>query len=173
MSSSATRSRLSTGTSSSRSSEGVCRKWGAKAASDAGKRFADGVRSWGPHADVPEPLKKMGENYKLVILSNADDSFLKESVPKLGADFHAVYTAEQAGYYKPRYAAFEYMLDQLDASPEDFVHVSSHTRYDLMPMHDMGFRNLVLLDRGCDPVTHGYDYVTVKSLDELNTMLGI
>ena len=65
------------------------------------------------------------------------------------------------------------MLDQLDAKPEDFVHVSSHTRYDLMPMHDMGFRNLVLLDRGCDPVTPGYDYVTVKSLDELNRMLGI
>ena len=137
--------------------EAVCRKGGVKAAPDAGRRFADGVRSWGPHADVPEPLKKMGEHYKLVILSNAEDSFLAESVPRLGADFHAVFTAEQAGYYKPRYAAFEYMLDQLDASPEDFVHVSSHTRYDLLPMHDMGFRNLVLLDRGYDPVTHGYD----------------
>ncbi|MGW0372629.1 haloacid dehalogenase type II, partial [Streptomyces coeruleorubidus] len=96
--------------------ERVCRKWGVKAAPDAGKRFADGVRSWGPHADVPEPLKKMSENYKLVIFSNADDAFLEESVPRLGADFHAVYTAEQAGFYKPRYAAFEYMLDQLDAS---------------------------------------------------------
>ena len=115
------------------------------------------MRSWGPHPDVAEPLKKMGEHYKLVILSNADDSFLEESVPRLGADFHAVYTAEQAGYYKPRYGAFEYMLDQLDAQPEDFVHVSSHTRYDPMPMHDMGFRNLVLLDRGYDPVPPGYD----------------
>ena len=151
----------------------VCRKWRIESDPTAGKRFADGVRSWGPHPDVVEPLKKMGEHYKLVILSNADESFLAESVPRLEADFHAVFTAEQAGYYKPRYAAFEYMLDQLDASPEDFVHVSSHTRYDLMPMHDMGFRNLVLLDRGCDPVTHGYDYVTVKSLDELNQMLGI
>jgi 2-haloacid dehalogenase len=151
----------------------VCRKWRIQSDPTAGKRLADGVRSWGPHPDVPEPLKKMGEHYKLVILSNADDSFLEESVPRLGADFHAVYTAEQAGYYKPRYAAFEYMLDQLDATPEDFVHVSSHTRYDLMPMHDMGFRNLVLLDRGCDPVTPGYDYVTVTSLDELNRMLGI
>ncbi|MEU0457121.1 haloacid dehalogenase type II, partial [Streptomyces sp. NPDC006129] len=63
--------------------ERVCRKWAIKAAPDAGKRLADGVRSWGPHADVPEPLKKMGENYKLVILSNADDSFLQESVPRL------------------------------------------------------------------------------------------
>ncbi|CAM5254841.1 hypothetical protein SVIOM74S_02677 [Streptomyces violarus] len=67
-------------------------------------------------------------------------------------------------------AAFEYMLDQLDASPEDFLHVASHTRYDHQSMHDMGFRNLILLDRGYDPVTHGYDYVTVKSLDDLNTM---
>ena len=82
----------------------VCRKWGIESDPTAGKRFADGVRSWGPHPDVPEPLKKMGEHYKLVILSNADESFLAESVPRLGADFHAVFTAEQAGYYKPRYA---------------------------------------------------------------------
>jgi 2-haloacid dehalogenase len=82
--------------------ERVCRKWGVKAAPDAGKRFVDGIRSWGPHPDVVEPLKKMGEHYKLVILSNADDSFRAESVPRLGADFHAVFTAEQAGYYKPR-----------------------------------------------------------------------
>jgi 2-haloacid dehalogenase len=53
------------------------------------------------------------------------------------------------------------------------VHVSSHTRYDPLPMHDMGFRNLVLLDRGYDPVPPGYDLTVVKSLDELNTMLGI
>ena len=151
----------------------VCRKWGIESDPTAGKRFADGVRSWGPHPDVPAPLKKMGEHYKLVILSNADESFLAESVPRLGADFHAVFTAEQAGYYKPRYAAFEYMLDQLDAEPDDFVHVSSHTRYDPLPMHDMGFRNLVLLDRGYDPVPPGYGLVTVKSLDELNTILGV
>ena len=136
-------------------STGSAASGGSRSDPNAGKRFADGVRSWGPHPDVPEPLKKMGEHYKLVILSNADDSFLEESVPRLGADFHAVFTAEQAGYYKPRYGAFEYMLEQLDAEPEDFVHVSSHTRYDPMPMHDMGFRNLVLLDRGYDPVPPG------------------
>jgi 2-haloacid dehalogenase len=134
----------------------VCRQWGIESDPSAGKRFADGVRSWRPHPDVPEPLKKMGEHYKLVILSNADESFLTE-----------------AGYYKPRYGAFEYMLDQLDAVPDDFVHASSHTRYDPLPRHDMGFRNLVLLDRGYDPVPPGYGLVMVKSLDELNTMLGL
>src|SRR3712207_702208 len=151
----------------------ICRRWWIQSDPTAGKRFADAVRSWGPHPDVVEPLKKMGERYKLVILSSANDSFLAESGPRREAKFHAVFAAEQAGCYKPRYAAFEYMLDQLDAKPEDFVHVASHTRYDHMPMHDMGFRNLVLLDRGYDPVTPGYDYLTVKSLDELYTMLGI
>ena len=133
----------------------VCRKWGIESDPGRGEAVRRRGQELGPAPDVPAPLKKMGEHYKLVILSNADDSFLAESVPRLGADFHAVFTAEQAGYYKPRYAAFEYMLDQLDAKPEDFVHVSSHTRYDPLPMHDMGFRNLVLLDRGYDPVTAG------------------
>ena len=93
------------------------------------------------------PLKHMGEHYKLVIFSDADDSFLKESVPRLGVEFHAVFTAEQAGYYKPRYAAFEYMFAQLDAAPDDFVHVSRTPATTCMPVHDLGFRDLVLLDR--------------------------
>ncbi len=151
----------------------VCRKWGIESDPTAGEQFGDAVLSWGPHPDVPAPLAKMAERYPLVILSNADDSFLEVSVPKLGAPFHAVFTAEQAGVYKPRYQAFEYMVEQLDATPDDFLHVSSHTRYDLMPAHDLGFRNLVMLDRDYDPPAHSYEYVDVASLDELNQMLGI
>ena len=151
----------------------VCKRWGIGPTEGAGAEFAEAVRSWGAHEDVPAPLKLMGDNYKLVILSNADDSFLDVSVPRLGADFHSVFTAEQAQAYKPRYQAFEYMLDQLNATPEDFLHVSSHTRYDMMPMHDLGFPNLVLLDRGYDPATSGYGYVRAESLDEINSMLGI
>jgi 2-haloacid dehalogenase len=151
----------------------VCKRFGIGPTEGAGAEFADAVRSFDAHDDVPAPLKLMGENYPLVALSNADDSFLEISMPRLGAEFHAVLTAEQAQAYKPRYQAFEYMLDTLDASPEDFLHISSHTRYDPMPMHDMGFRNLVLLDRGYDPVTEGYDYVAMQSLDEVNKHLGL
>ncbi|MCU1434001.1 MAG: hadL [Pseudarthrobacter sp.] len=151
----------------------VCRKWELARSDDAGARFAEAVLGWRPHADVPAALRTMGENYKLVVLSNADTSFLDVSVPKLGAAFHAVYSAEQAGAYKPRYQAFEYMLDQLDAVPEQFLHVSSHTRYDLMPAHDLGFTNTVLLDRGYDPPGPGYNYATVRSLEELNRILGL
>ena len=103
------------------------------------QQLAEAVRTWGAARRRAGPLKKLGDNFKLVILSNADDSFLDDQRSELGADFHAVYTAEQARLYKPRYQAFEYMLDQLDAKPEDFLHVSSHTRYDLMPCDDLGF----------------------------------
>lgn len=151
----------------------VCRKWNLELTEDAGARFAATALGWTAHEDVPGPLKVMGEKYKLVILSNADTHFLDVSVPRLGAPFHAVYSAEQAGYYKPRYQAFEYMLDQLDATPEQFLHVSSHTRYDLMPANDLGFTNTVLLDRGFDPHCAAYNYTTVQSLAELNRLLGL
>ena len=151
----------------------VCKKWNLERTEDAGAQLAEAVLSWGAHDDVPAPLKTMGENYKLVILSNADTSFLDVSVPRLGADFHAVYTAEQAGFYKPRYQAFEYMLEELKAKPEEVLHVSSHTRYDLMPAFDLGFTNTVMLDRGYDPHSPAYNYTTVNSLDELNKLLGL
>lgn len=151
----------------------TCRKWNLELTPDAGAQFGATVLGWGAHDDVPGPLKTMGENYKLVILSNADTRFLDVNVPRLGADFHAVYSAEQAGSYKPRYQAFEYMLDQLNATPEQFLHVASHTRYDLIPAHDLGFTNTVLLDRGFDPHCPAYNYTTVKSLAELNGHLGL
>lgn len=149
----------------------TCVKWGLEVNKDAGKRPAAAVLSWGPH-DVPAPLKKLGDNFPLVILSNADTSYLDALVPKLEADFPALYTAEQAGFYKPRYQAFEYMLDQLGATPDEVLHVSSHTRYDLMPADDLGFTNKVFLDRGYDPESPAYNYTTLKSLDELNSLLG-
>jgi 2-haloacid dehalogenase len=151
----------------------TCAKWGLEVNEDAGQQLAAAVLTWEPHDDVVAPLKKLGDNFPLVILSNADTKYLDVSVPKLGADFHAVYTAEQAGFYKPRYQAFEYMLDQLGAKPEEFLHVSSHTRYDLMPADDLGFTNKVYLERGYDPESPAYNYTTVTSLDELNSLLGL
>ena len=135
--------------------------------------IVDALPTWGPYPEVPAALRALASRYPLVILSNAADNQVMSNVEKLGAPFHAVYTAEQAGFYKPRYGAFEYMLEQLDASPDDFLHVSSHTRYDLMPAHDLGFRNTVLLERGYDPPAPVYGYAKADSLDEVNTFLGI
>lgn len=131
------------------------------------------VLSWGAHADVPEPLAKMAEHFPLVGLSNADDRHLNAFIPRLGAPFHAVITAEQTGAYKPRFQAFEHMLKVLDAKPEDFLHISSHHLYDHVPMELLGFNNKVYLDRGYDIDIPEYGAQRVTSLDEVNEALGI
>ncbi len=51
----------------------VCKRWGIGPTEGAGAAFAEAVRGWVAHEDVPAPLKLMGDNYKLVALSNADD----------------------------------------------------------------------------------------------------
>lgn len=151
----------------------TCKRFGIKADPSAGKELSDAVISFDAHEDIIAPLTKMGEHYKIIILSNADNRHLAAAVPKLRAKIHKVFTAEQAQAYKPRFQAFEYMLDQLDAKPEDFLHVASHTLYDMVPAEHLGFPNTVLLDRGFDPLVPIYGYTRVESLEEVNSMLGL
>lgn len=79
----------------------TCAKWGLEVNEDAGEQLAAAVRTWGPHDDVPAPLKLMADNYPL------------------------------------------------------------------------GFTQKVFLDRDYDPESPPYNYISVSSLDELNTMLGL
>lgn len=147
--------------------------WGIEHRDSDGKAIYESVPSWGPHPDVPEPLAALAERYPLVILSNAADEQIQSNVDKLGAPFHAVYTAEQAQAYKPRLQAFEYMLDQLGVGPGDILHVSSSLRYDLMPAHDLRVTNKVYVNRGYEPSTPYYGYHEVADIGGLAGLLGI
>ena len=166
-----------------RSFRRTCAMFGIEARDADVHAIQQAIFTWGPHADVPAPLATMAEHFPLVALSNADDRHLAVSIPRLGAPFHAVITAEQTGAYKPRFQAFDHMLQVLDARPEDFLHISSHQLYDHIPMHELGFTNKVFLDRefdrvGKENVSHDphlpqYSSVRMGSLDEVNRALGI
>jgi 2-haloacid dehalogenase len=147
--------------------------WGIEHRDSDAQAIYESVPSWGPHPDVPEPLAALAERYPLVILSNAADEQIQSNVDKLGAPFHAVYTAEQAQAYKPRLQAFEYMLDQLGCGPQDILHVSSSLRYDLMPAHDLRVTNKVYVNRGYEPSTPYYGYHEVTDIRGLAALLGI
>lgn len=151
----------------------TCARFGIEVKDEDVATIQRDVISWGPHPDVPEPLAKMAEHFPLVALSNADDRHLDAFISRLGAPFHAVYTAEQTKAYKPRLGAFDFMLEQLEAQPEDFLHISSHQLYDHVPMAELGFTNKVFLDRGYDPDLPQYGAVRMTSLDEVNRALGI
>jgi 2-haloacid dehalogenase len=109
----------------------------------------------------------------LVILSNAMNEQISSNAEKLGVPFHAVYTAQQAQAYKPRFQAFEYMLDQLNANPEDILHVSSSFRYDLMSAHDLGIKNKVWVNRGHEPPNPYYGYTEIKDISGLAGVVGL
>lgn len=156
-----------------RSFRRTCARFGLDVADEHVAAIQRDVLTWGPHADVPAPLATMAEHFPLVALSNADDRHLAAFIPRLGAPFHAVYTAEQTGAYKPRLRSFEHMLRELDAEPHEFLHISSHQLYDHVPMAELGFTNKVFLDRGYDPDLPAYGAVRMTSLDEVNRALGI
>jgi 2-haloacid dehalogenase len=142
-------------------------------------RGADGeaiyaaVPTWGPHSDVPAGLAKVAGSIPLVILSNASDSQIHSNVEKLGAPFHRVYTAEQAQAYKPRFQAFEYMLDQLGADPAEMMHVSSSFRYDLMSAFDLGFGARVFVTRGHEPANPSYITHQITDIGGLAGLVGL
>lgn len=128
----------------------ACNRWRVQYRPDDVDRIIEALGSWGPHPEVPAALRRLAERYPLVIFSNAVDGILAGNVEKLGADFHRVFTAEQARAYKPRLRAFEYMFDQLDTTPDRILHVSSHVWYDMLPARWLGVEDLVYVDRGYD-----------------------
>ena len=151
----------------------VCNRWRIQFWPSDVDTIIDAVRSWGPHPDVPEPLATLAAQYPLVILSNAVDWMLQTNLEQLGVDFHRVFTAEQAGAYKPRYRAFEYMLDQLDVERSEILHVSSHIWYDLVPAHELRIRHKVYVNRGYDPSTPHYEYAETSDMSGVPALLGL
>ena len=139
-----------------------------------GRPTYDAVPTWGPHADVAAGLARIAPHIPLVILSNASNDQIQHNVAKLGAPFHAVFTAEQAQAYKPRMQAFEYMLDQLGCAPRDVLHVSSSLRYDLMTAHDLGgLENKVFVNRGHDPSVPYYGFTEIQDIGRLPAVVGL
>ncbi|MFD2238011.1 haloacid dehalogenase type II [Aureimonas populi] len=153
--------------------ERTCRKNGVAFRAEDALDIYERVPTWGPHPDVPEGLAKVAREIPLVILSNAMDAQIVSNVEKLGAPFHAVYTAQQAGAYKPRLRAFEYMFDMLGCGPQDVLHCSSSFRYDLMSAHDLGIHNKVWVNRGHEPANPYYGYTEIRDISGLPAVVGL
>ena len=153
--------------------ERACRRNGVAFREVDASAIYESVPTWGPHPDVPSGLAKVAEKIPLVILSNAMNAQIMSNVEKLGAPFHAVYTAQQANAYKPRMKAFEYMFDMLGCGPEDVLHCSSSFRYDLMTAYDLGIKHKVWVERGHEPANPFYEYTAIKDISGLSGVVGL
>jgi len=151
----------------------TCERTGVPFIEAEAEKIYQAVPTWGPHPDVPEGLSRLAKKYKLVGLTNADNSQIASNIEKLGAPFHAVITAEDVGAYKPRMQGFEYMFKKLDVQPHEILHVSSSPRYDLMTAHDLGIIHKAFVQRGHEPEAPEYGYTPVKNIIELAEQLGL
>ena len=153
--------------------ERTCKKHGVAFRPEDAHYVYEQVPTWGPHPDVPAGLARVAEKIPLVILSNAMNDQIMSNVARLGAPFHAVYTAEQAHSYKPRMKGFEMMLDRLGCGPQDILHCSSSFRYDLMTAHDLGVTATAWVNRGHEPPNPYYGYAEIKDISGLPALLGL
>ena len=153
--------------------ERTTKRWKLPFSVEVAEAFYHAVPGWGPHPDVTEGLARIAGKIPLVILSNAMDEQIGSNVEKLGVTFHRVYTAEQAGAYKPRLRAFEYMLDSLGCAPDEVLHVSSSLRYDLMSARDIGIRHKVFVARGHEPGSPDYGYTEIGDIGGLAGVVGL
>jgi 2-haloalkanoic acid dehalogenase type II len=99
--------------------------------------FSESVGDWPPFADSREALAKLGDRFKLVILSNVDRLSFAISQKRLGVEFDAIYTAEDIGSYKPDPSNFEYLIEHVrqdfGVGRAEILHVAQSLYHDHVP----------------------------------------
>lgn len=102
--------------------------------------FAGSIGRWPVHPDVPAALAYLKQHFQLVVLTNADHAAFDVTNEALGVEFDAVYTAEDAGIYKPNTGIFSFLLNKLQEAGIDkrrVMHVAGSIRFDHVPAKRM------------------------------------
>ena len=114
----------------------LAEEWGVTVSQEECAAYGQSVRDWPAFADSAGALQYLKKHYKLVILSNVDNTSFAHSHKKLGVEFDAIYTAEDVGSYKPSDRNFEYMLDKLGTigiEPGNVLHTAESMFHDHVP----------------------------------------
>ena len=116
-------------------------EWGASATEVDADAFGASVADWPAFADSTAALGYLQDFYKLVILSNVDRRSFAASNAKLGVTFHAIYTAQEIGSYKPDHRNFEYLLARLGeigVAKSEILHTAQSLFHDHIPAKAFG-----------------------------------
>lgn len=151
-------------------------QFGWEAHPEHAEAFARSVSEWPPFADTVESLRYLSRHYKLVILSNVDNTSLAGTLRLLEVPFAFTVTAEDVGSYKPGLPHFEKTLQKLNALglPKDsLLHVAQSKHHDINPGRQLGLSTVWVNRRfgkrgsGATLATDATPDITVTSLEEL------
>jgi 2-haloacid dehalogenase len=98
----------------------------------------ESVGRWPPFADTVPALRRLGERFKLAILSNVDDDLFRGTARLLEVEFDDVITAQQVGAYKPAPAVFHAALERLGVPACRVLHVAQSLYHDHVPAKGLG-----------------------------------
>ncbi|WP_262272908.1 haloacid dehalogenase type II [Microvirga yunnanensis] len=147
------------------------REHGLTPGADEIERIASSPMRMGPHAEVPEVLRRLRERYKLAIFTNSDDDLIAPTVARIGVPFDYVITAEQAQAYKPSRQLFEYACRTIGVTPDQTVHVAMGMYWDMKACHELGLRGIWVNRRGEAGNPDSLPYSEVSDLDGAAALL--
>jgi 2-haloacid dehalogenase len=96
------------------------------------------VPAWMPFPDTVSALRELQKRHKLAVISNIDDNLFAETRKRLGVEFDAVITAEQARSYKPSLNNFQIALRMLSISADRLLHAAQSIYHDIVPAQSLG-----------------------------------
>ncbi len=115
-------------------------------------RFGGTVGDWPAFPDSAPALNRLGNRFRLIIVSNVDRASFAASSRRLGVTFDKIITAEDVGAYKPRPPHFESLfrsLPEMGLDRSDLLHVAQSLFHDHEPAERYGLPS-VWIDRGHD-----------------------
>ena len=110
--------------------------------------------------------------YRLALLSNADDDFLLPCLKRNSLDFELVVSSESARVYKPHEAIFNKLTAELRVEPEEIMYVGDSQFADVLGAKHAGLR-VAWLNREGRPLPEGVPQpdFDLRSLGELPSRL--
>ena len=106
--------------------------------------FAASPAQWPPFEDTPTALQRLGERFRLAIVSNIDNALFAETTKQLGVMFSSatpqrlLITAEDVGAYKPDHRMFAAARAALGDGAR-ILHVAQSLFHDIAPASALGW----------------------------------
>ena len=91
-----------------------------------------------PYVETREVIEALPPRYRLCVLSNADDAWLRASLGKADLRFELVVSSESARSYKPRAKIFHDTADLLGLQPAEVLYVGDSPVADVLGAHNAG-----------------------------------
>ncbi len=93
-----------------------------------------------PYDDAVEGLHRLGEQYRLVALSNGDTWLLEHLIDtRIPAPFDRTISVDRVGRFKPHPSVYRTALQILEAEPAEVMMVAAHS-FDILGARACGFR---------------------------------